>query len=135
LIVLKSTQSSDDEDSEKSEEEEESDEESEDSEDSGKEKKSKIPKFEKKISDMTNYKFSNKNRVVTYNGNSDWTGTALATKSKKWCARLGSNCSLLMIGMASKNIQKGRYNWGGNDEAFYFYCSTGGLYRYLFIKK
>jgi hypothetical protein len=111
------------EDSDKSDKSDESDKSDDDDDDKS------IPTFDKKLSDMTYYTLSNKNRTATYTySSSNWVGTILATKSTKWCTRLGKNCGLLMLGMASKDIRKNTYNWSGNNQAYYFYCGTGGLY-------
>jgi len=84
-----------------------------------------IPKFQPKLSSTT-LKFSKGNRVATYSVNSNWQGTALASKSTKWGIKLLNNCSDLMIGIAPKNINKSGNNY--NSIGYYFYTSNG--YKY-----
>jgi len=95
------------------------------SEDSSESESDGVPKFQPKMSSTT-LKFSKGNRVATYSGNSNWQGTALASKSTKWGIKLLNNCSDLMIGMAPKNINKSGNNY--NSIGYYFYTSNG--YKY-----
>jgi len=122
LIIMKDLDSEDggsDKDSEASDEEEKE----EDEDEAGGECKA----WDKKLSNQTYYTYQNKDKQITYSGNTNWLGTAIGKKSSKYSLKMGTNCTYCMLGMADpKKINKSASNYNGGGH--FYYPSGSSLY-------
>jgi hypothetical protein len=86
-----------------------------------------VPKFDKSHS-SSNFDFSNDLNSATLN--SETKGTVMGEPSDLWCIKLGPNCDLAMIGMATSSLDYKKNSIGGEEDTYFFYTLTGGVYYY-----